>query len=49
MPYSVFLQINAQPQKSAIQIVQLDRTRVKVLGELKDVLSDYHLILKFFK
>jgi hypothetical protein len=38
MPYSVCLQINAKPQKSAIQIVQLDRTRVKVLGELKDVL-----------
>jgi hypothetical protein len=38
MPYSVCLQINLQPQKSAIQIVQLDRTRVKVLGELKDVL-----------
>jgi hypothetical protein len=38
MPYFVCLKINAQPQKSAIQIVQLDRTKVKVLGELKDVL-----------
>jgi hypothetical protein len=38
MPYSVCLKINAQPQKSATQIVQLDRTKVKVLGELKDVL-----------
>lgn len=38
MPYSVCLQINAQPQKSSIQIVQLDITKVKVLGELKEVL-----------
>jgi hypothetical protein len=38
MPYSFCLQINAKPHKSYIQIVQLDRTRVKVLGELKDVL-----------
>jgi hypothetical protein len=49
MPYSIFLQINAQPYKSTIQIVQLDRTRVKVLGELKDVLIILSYNSKFFK
>ena len=36
--YSVFLKINAQPKKSTTKIVQLDRTKVKVLRKLKDVL-----------
>lgn len=38
MSYFVCLKINARPQESTTQIVQLDRSKVNVLGELKDVL-----------
>jgi predicted aspartyl protease len=38
MPYSVCKKLNIEPKKSSIQIVQLDRSNVKVLGELKNVL-----------
>ena len=37
MPTSVAKKINAQIQKSGIKILQLDRSRVQVTGELKDV------------
>jgi hypothetical protein len=38
MPYSVCKKLNIEPNKSFVQIVQLDRSNVKVLGELKNVL-----------
>jgi hypothetical protein len=38
MPYSVCLKLNISPQKSVVQIVQLDHTKVKVLGEMNSVL-----------
>ena len=38
MPYSVFHKLNIDPEKRNLQIVQLDRSRVKVLGELRNVL-----------
>ena len=34
MPVSVCSKLNIEPQKSAIHIVQLDRTKVQVLGEI---------------
>lgn len=37
MPYSVCQKMNIDPRKSNIQIVQLDCSRVKVLGELRNV------------
>ena len=36
MPYSVCKKLNAEPQMSKTKIIQLDRSHVKVLGELKD-------------
>ena len=38
MPFSVCQKLNADPKKSNIQIVQLDRSKVRVLGEMKNVL-----------
>jgi len=38
MPYSVAKRLHAIPKKTGTQIMQLDRTNVKVIGELKDVL-----------
>ena len=38
MPLSVCKKINGKPTPSAIQIIQLERTAVKVAGELKNVL-----------
>ena len=38
MPLSVCKKINGQPTPSASQIIQLDRTTVKVAGEMKNVL-----------
>ena len=37
MPTSVAKKINAQIQKSGIKILQLDRSRVQVIGELKNI------------
>ena len=37
IPYSVCQKLNIEPKKSNIQIVQLAQSRVKVLGELRDV------------
>jgi len=37
MPASVCSKLNIEPQKSAIHIVQLDRTKVQVLGEINSV------------
>ena len=37
MPASVCSKLNIKPQKSAIHIVQLDRTKVRVLGEINSV------------
>jgi len=38
MSFSVFQKINAEVQPSSLKIIQLDRTNVKVIGELKNVL-----------
>jgi hypothetical protein len=38
MPLKVCENINVKPEESDIQIIQLDRSRVKVIGELKNVL-----------
>jgi len=37
MPASVCSKLNIEPQKSAIHIVQLDRTKVQVVGEINSV------------
>ena len=38
MPLSVYKKINGQPKPSTWQVIQLDRTNVKVIGEMEDVL-----------
>ena len=38
MPYSVCKKLNAQPNICKTKIIQLDRSHVKVMGELKDVM-----------
>ena len=38
MPWSVCQKINVEVQTSSLKIIQLDRTSVKVIGELKNVL-----------
>eukprot|EP00253_Pinus_taeda_P034992 PITA_34992 len=38
MPYVVAKRLHAIPEKTGTRIMQLDRTNVKVIGELKDVL-----------
>ena len=38
MPISVCKEINGQPKPSTWRVVQLDRTDVKVIGEMEDVL-----------
>ena len=38
MPYSVCKKLNVEPKISETMIIQLDRSHVKVLGEIKDVL-----------
>jgi hypothetical protein len=38
MPWSVCQKINTEVERSTLKIIQLDRTNVKVIGELKNVL-----------
>jgi hypothetical protein len=38
MPWSVCQKINVEVEPSSLKIIQLDRTDVKVMGELKNVL-----------
>ena len=38
MPYSVCKKLNAKPTPCEIQIIQLDRSKVKIIGELKGVM-----------
>ena len=38
MPLSVYKNINEQPKPSTSQVLELDRTAVKVIGEMEDVL-----------
>ena len=38
MPYSVCKKLNANPTPCEIQISQLDRSKVKIVGELKGVM-----------
>jgi ribonuclease HI len=38
MPWSIYQNINAEVEPSSLKIIQLDRTNVKVIGELKNVL-----------
>ena len=37
IPYSICEKLNIAPQNSLVSIVQLDRTKVKVFGEIKSV------------
>ena len=39
MPLLVCKRINGQPKPSTLQVIQLDMTTVKVIGEMEDVLS----------
>ena len=39
MPYLVFKKLNAKPKICKTKIIQLDRSHVKVMGELKDVIN----------
>ena len=38
MPYSICKKLNAQPKMCRTKIIQLDRSHVKVMGELEDVM-----------
>ena len=38
MPLSVYKKINGQPKPSTWQVLQLDKTAIKVIGEMEDVL-----------
>ena len=38
MPLSICKKLNAVPLKSDKHVIQIDRTQVKVMGELKDVM-----------
>ena len=38
MPLSVCKKINGQPKPKTSQVIQLDRSAVKVIGEMEDVL-----------
>ena len=38
MPILICKKINGQPKSSTWRVVQLDRTNVKVIGEMEDVL-----------
>ena len=38
MPLSIYKKINGQPKPSTWQVIQLDGTSVKVIGEMEDVL-----------
>jgi hypothetical protein len=38
IPFSVCKKLNAQPEMCRTKIIQLDRSHVKVMGELKDVM-----------
>jgi len=38
MPYTIAKRLHVIPEKTRTRIMQLDRTSVKVIGELKDVL-----------
>lgn len=37
MPYSMCQKLNIDPKKSNIQIVQLDRSRIILLGEMRNL------------
>jgi len=38
MPYTIAKRLHAIPKKTMTRIMRLDRTNVKVIGELKEVL-----------
>jgi hypothetical protein len=47
MPLSICKKLNTVPLKSDKHVIQLDRTQVKVMGELKDVMIRMATHLKF--
>ena len=50
MPLSVCNQVNGQPKPTTSQVLQLDRTSVKVIGEMEDVmisLSAYERVCQY--
>ena len=49
MPLSVCKNINGQPTPSSCRIIQLDRSDVNVIGEMKDVLIRLSADDRFFQ
>lgn len=49
IPYAMCNKINEEPQKNNTQIIQLERTRVKVTGELKGVVIRLSSNLNIFQ
>ena len=47
MPLSIFKKLNVVPLKSDKHVIQLDRTKVKVMGELKYVMIKIETHPKF--
>ena len=49
MPYSVYKKLNAQPKMCRTKIILLDRSHVKVMGELKDVMIRHYSNSKVYQ
>jgi hypothetical protein len=49
MPLSIYKKLNALPLNSDKHVIQLDRTQVKVMGELKDVMIRITMHPKFMQ
>jgi hypothetical protein len=49
MPFKFCERLNVNPEEYDIQIIQLDKTQVKVIGELTFFLSGCPPILKYIK
>ena len=49
MPLSIYKKLNAVPLKSDKHVIQLDKTQVKFIGELKDVMIRMDTHPKFFQ
>ena len=49
MPLSICRKLNTIPLKSDKHVIELDRTQVKVMGEIKDVMIKMATHPKFFQ
>ena len=47
IPYADFYKLNMEPFKTKVEIVQLDHSRVKVIGELRNVSITLASIIRF--